>query len=377
MFETLSHFDLQQLWWIIVSLLGGLFVFIMFVQGGQTLLGTLSENETEKTMLVNSLGRKWELGFTTLVLFGGACFAAFPLFYASSFGGAYWVWMAILFCFTIQAVSYEYRKKPGNFLGQKVYEGFLYINGSLGVLLLGVAISTFFSGAEYTLDDNFFVHWTTPTRGLEALLVPQNFLLALTLFFLVRITAGMYFINNIDHASIQQKARAMVKRNILYFLPFFLGFMAWICTKEGFAYDPVSKEIMMVPYKHMANFIQMPLTGIMWFSGVIMVLTAVFNTVYREKSCCIRTMGLGVVLTVMSILLNVGLNDTAFYPSLTSLQDSLTIENAAGSHYTLTAMSYAALMVPFVLGYIAYAWNAMDRESITEEEMTAPDAHNY
>lgn len=377
MFETLSHFELQQLWWIIVSLLGGLFVFIMFVQGGQTLLHNLSDNETEKTMLVNSLGRKWELGFTTLVLFGGACFAAFPLFYATSFGGAYWVWMAILFCFTIQAVSYEYRKKPGNFLGQKTYETFLYINGSLGVILLGVAISTFFSGAAFTLDDNFFVHWTTAHRGLEALLVWQNYLLAFALFFLVRITAGMYFINNIDHAPIQAKARSMVKRNLLWFLPFFLGFTAWICLKEGFAYDLATKEVAMVPLKHLWNFIEMPVVGAMFLAGVVMVLTAVYNTVYREKSCCIRTMGVGVVITVMAVLLNVGLNGAVFYPSVSALQDSLTIENAAGSHYTLTAMSYAALLVPFVLGYIAYAWNAMDRESITEEEINAPDAHHY
>lgn len=376
MFETLSLLTLQQIWWIIVSLLGGLFVFLMFVQGGQTLLNTLSEDETEKTMLVNSLGRKWELGFTTLVLFGGALFAAFPLFYATSFGGAYWVWLAILFCFIIQAVSYEYRKKPNNFLGAKTYEAFLYINGSLGVVLLGVAISTFFSGAHFTLDSNNFVSWDTPYRGLKALLNPFNYLLAFALFFLVRITAGMYFINNIESETIHKKARVMIKRNIVFFLPFFLGFVAWILSKDGFSYDG-GKVVSMVAYKHLYNFMDMPIVGGLFLVGVVMVLISVFNTVFREKSCCIRTMGVGVVLTVMSVLLNVGLNGSVFYPSLTSLQDSLTIENSSGSHYTLTAMGYVALMIPFVLAYIAYAWYSMDKVSITKEEITAPDAHNY
>lgn len=377
MFENLSLLTLQQFWWIIVSLLGGLFVFLMFVQGGQTLLNTLSENETQKTMLVNSLGRKWELGFTTLVLFGGALFAAFPLFYATSFGGAYWVWLAILFCFIIQAVSYEYRKKPNNFLGTKTYETFLYINGSLGVILLGIAISTFFSGAEFRLDSNNFVHWSSPYRGLEALLNPLNYLLAFALFFLVRITAGMYFINNIESEAIHKRARAMIKKNIVLFLPFFLGFVAWIFLKDGFSYDLSSKSVSMVAYKHLHNFLDMPTVGGLFLVGVVMVLVSVFNTVFREKKCCIRTMGIGVVLTVMSVLLNVGLNGSVFYPSLTSLQDSLTIENSSGSHYTLTTMSYVALMIPFVVAYIAYAWYSMDKVSITEEEINAPDAHNY
>jgi cytochrome d ubiquinol oxidase subunit II len=377
MFELLSFLQLQQYWWIIISLLGGLFVYIMFVQGGQTLLSQLSNNETEKTMLVNSLGRKWELGFTTLVLFGGALFAAFPLFYATSFGGAYWVWMVILFCFIVQAVSYEFRKKPDNVWGQKTYETFLYINGSLGVILLGIAISTFFSGAEFTLDDNNFVHWTGAARGLEALLNPYNYLLGFALFFLVRIAAGMYFITNIDHASIKEKARKMIKQNILFFLPFFLGFVAWILLKDGFAYDGATKAVTMVPNKYFWNFVEMPLVGVLFLSGVVMVLLSVYNTVFRGKSCCAWTNGIGIVLTVMAVLLAVGLNDTAFYPSTTDIAHSLHIENAAGSHYTLTVMSYVSLMVPFVLGYIFYAWREMDRVKITEEEITAPDAHNY
>ncbi len=377
MFETLSLHELQIYWWTIISLLGGLFVFIMFVQGGQTLLNQLSENEIEKTMLVNSLGRKWELGFTTLVLFGGALFAAFPLFYATSFGGAYWVWLAILFTFIIQAVSYEYRTKPSNLFGAKTYETFLAINGYLGTFLLGAAISTFFSGADFRLDDNNFVYWMASTRGLEALLVPQNYLLPFAMIFLVRIIAGMYFLNNVNHEPIRAKARAMIKRNILMFLPFFLGFVAWVMLKDGFAYDPLTKVVSMVPMKHLFTFVELPWIGAMFLIGVVMVLVAVFNSVYRAKNCCIFTVGIGTVLTVMALLLNVGLNGTVYYPSVYDLQHSLSIENSAGSHYTLSAMSYASLMVPFVLAYIAYVWYAMDRVKITEEEITSSGEHHY
>lgn len=377
MFEILSHHELQIYWWTIISLLGGLFVFMMFVQGGQTLLNELSDNETEKTMLVNSLGRKWELGFTTLVLFGGALFAAFPLFYATSFGGAYWVWLAILFTFIIQAVSYEYRTKANNLFGAKTYETFLAINGYLGTFLLGAAISTFFSGADFRLDDNNFVHWMTSTRGLEALLVWQNYLLPFAMVFLVRIIAGMYFLNNIDHEPIRAKTRAMIKRNIVYFLPFFLAFAAWVLFKDGYAYDPVTKAVSMVPMKHLSTFIELPWIGAMFLIGVVMVLVAVFNSVYRAKNCCIFIVGIGTVLTVMALLLNVGLNGTAYYPSVYDLQYSLTIENSSGSHYTLTTMSYVSLMVPFVLAYIAYVWYAMDRVKITEEEITSSGEHHY
>ena len=377
MFELLSLHELQIYWWIIIALLGGLFVFIMFVQGGQTLLNQLSENETEKTMLVNSLGRKWELGFTTLVLFGGALFAAFPKFYATSFGGAYWLWLGILFSFIVQAVSYEYRTKEANFLGSKTYEAFLWINGVVGTLLLGIAISTFFSGAAFTIDDNNFVHWSVGSRGLEALLEPLNYLLAFAMLFLVRIIAGMYFLNNIDHEPLRARTRAMIKRNIVWFLPFFLGFVGWVLFKEGYAYDAKSLQVSLVPFKHLYGFMEMPLVAVLFLAGVVMVLVAVFNSVFREKNCCIFTIGVGTVLAVMALLLNVGLNGTVFYPSVSDLQSSLHIQNASGSHYTLTAMSYASLMVPFVLAYIAYVWYAMDRVKITEEEITSSDDHHY
>lgn len=375
-FESLELITLQQYWWIIISLLGGLFVFIMFVQGGQTLIDTLSENETEKTMLINSIGRKWELGFTTLVLFGGALFAAFPLFYATSFGGAYWVWLAILFCFIIQAVSYEYRTKPNNFLGKKTYETFLKINGNIGTFLLGVAISTFFSGSEFILTSNNFVLWQNDLRGLEALLNPYNYFLGFALVFLAKISGALYFMNNIDSKPIVDKAVESIKYNMMLFLFFFLGFMAWILLKDGYAYDS-NGVVFIQPYKYFINFLELPIVISMFLAGVLMVLGAVFTAITFRKTCCIKTGGVGIVLTVMALLLNVGLNGTSYYPSTTDLQSSLTIVNSSGSHYTLMVMSYVSLMVPFVLAYIAYAWYSMDKVKITKEEIEAPDAHNY
>jgi len=376
MFENLELITLQQYWWIIISLLGGLFVFIMFVQGGQTLIDKLSDSEIEKTMLINSIGRKWELGFTSLVLFGGALFAAFPLFYASSFGGAYWVWMAILFCFIIQAVSYEYRTKPNNFLGQKTYEFFLKINGNVGTFLLGVAISTFFSGSEFVLDNHNFVHWQNDLRGLEALLNPANYLLGFSLVFLAKISGALYFINNIDYNPIRIKAIESIKYNMIFFLVFFLGFLSWLLTKDGYAVD-TNGVVFIQSYKYFINFIELPIVLVLFLVGVVMVIVGVFMTIQYEKNWCIKTVGVGIVLTVMSILMIVGFNNTAYYPSVLDLQSSLTISNSSGSHYTLTAMSYASLMVPFVLAYIAYAWYSMDRVKITKEEIESPDAHNY
>jgi len=377
MFENLTLLQLQQYWWIIISLLGGLFGFIMFVQGGQTLLGRLAKgDEVLKNMVINSLGRKWELGFTTLVLFGGALFAAFPLFYSTSFGGAYWVWMAILFCFIIQAVSYEYRLKADNFLGQKVYEGFLFINGSLGVFLLGVAIATFFSGSNFVVDDNNFSHWETSFRGLEALLSPFNLSLGFALLFLVRISGALYFINNIDNKTIRERAIKGIKIDMPIFLVFFLLFLFQLFTKSGFAYDQLG-VVYMQDYKYLLNFIEMPIVFAMFIIGVLMVVIAVFLTINFGKTCCIITGGIGIVLTVMALFLNVGFNNTSYYPSMFDLQSSLTIENSSGSHYTLTTMSYVSLMVPFVLAYIAYAWYQMDKVKITKEEMEDPHNHKY
>ena len=375
-FGTLELITLQQYWWIIISLLGGLFVFIMFVQGGQTLIDKLSENEIEKTMLINSIGRKWELGFTTLVLFGGALFAAFPLFYASSFGGAYWVWLAILFCFIIQAVSYEFRTKPNNFLGQKTYEMFLKINGNIGTFLLGVAISTFFSGSEFIVDSNNFVNWQNPLRGLVALLNPYNYLLGFALVYLAKISGALYYINNIDYEKIKDKAIQSIKINMILFLIPFLGFMTWILIKDGYAVDK-NGFVSIERFKYLQNFIDMPIVSAMFLIGVAMVIIAVFVTITFKKTCCIKTGGVGIVLTVMAVLLNVGLNNTSYYPSTIDLQSSLTIMNSSGSHYTLMTMSYVSLMVPFVLAYIVFAWYSMDKVKITKEEMESKDSHHY
>ena len=375
-FGTLELITLQQYWWIIISLLGGLFVFIMFVQGGQTLIDKLSENEIEKTMLINSIGRKWELGFTTLVLFGGALFAAFPLFYATSFGGAYWVWLAILFCFIIQAVSYEFRTKPNNFLGQKTYEMFLKINGNIGTFLLGVAISTFFSGSEFIIDSNNFVNWQNPLRGLEALLNPYNYLLGFALVYLAKISGALYYINNIDYEKIKDKAIQSIKINMILFLIPFLGFMTWILIKDGYAVDK-NGFVSIERFKYLQNFIDMPIVSAMFLIGVAMVIIAVFVTITFKKTCCIKTGGVGIVLTVMAVLLNVGLNNTSYYPSTIDLQSSLTIMNSSGSHYTLMTMSYVSLMVPFVLAYIVFAWYSMDKVKITKEEMESKDSHHY
>ena len=375
-FGTLELITLQQYWWIIISLLGGLFVFIMFIQGGQTLIDKLSENEIEKTMLINSIGRKWELGFTTLVLFGGALFAAFPLFYATSFGGAYWVWLAILFCFIIQAVSYEFRTKPNNFLGQKTYEIFLKINGNIGTFLLGVAISTFFSGSEFIIDSNNFVNWQNPLRGLEALLNPYNYLLGFALVYLAKISGALYYINNIDYEKIKDKAIQSIKINMILFLIPFLGFMTWILIKDGYAVDK-NGFVSIERFKYLQNFIDMPIVSAMFLIGVAMVIIAVFVTITFKKTCCIKTGGVGIVLTVMAVLLNVGLNNTSYYPSTIDLQSSLTIMNSSGSHYTLMTMSYVSLMVPFVLAYIVFAWYSMDKVKITKEEMESKDSHHY
>jgi len=374
-FGDLSLLELQQLWWIVVSLIGGLFVFMMFVQGGQTMLNKLADDETEKTMLVNAIGRKWELTFTTLVLFGGALFAAFPLFYATSFGGAYWVWMAILFCFIIQAVSYEFRTKENNLLGQKTYEAFLNINGNIGVFLLGMAIATFFSGSEFILDSNNFSTWQNPLRGLEAFANPYNWLLGFSLVYLAKINAALYFMNNIDYEPIKNKAIESIKINMIFFLFFFLSFAIWTLLRDGYAITENS-IIVIQEYKYLHNFLEMPIVLAMFLMGVVMVVIGVFVAIRYRNVCCIKTVGAGIVLTVMSILLNVGLNNTAYYPSTSDLQSSITIMNSSGSHYTLKVMAYAGLLIPFVLAYIAYAWYSMDKVKITRKEIEE-SSHNY
>ena len=373
--HSLGLENLQIYWWFIVSLLGGLLVFMMFVQGGQSLIFSLGKDELKKDMLINSIGRKWELTFTTLVMFGGACFAAFPLFYATSFGGAYWVWLAILFCVIIQAVSYEYRKKPDNFLGARTYEIFLFINGSLGVILIGMAVSTFFSGSDFVLNEHNFVEWKTPFRGLEALANPYLYLLGIAMFFLSRVGGCLYLINNIADGEFIQNARKQLLVNTVLFVPFFLGFLAWILTKDGFAYD-ANGVVSLVPYKYAINLIQMPIAGALLLVGVLLVLVGIFQGVFTKSICGIFAYGVGVTLAVTALFLITGLNGTAFYPSFSDLSSSLTIKNASSSHYTLGVMAYVSLLVPFVLAYIVIVWRAIDSKKITQDEIKN-DHHAY
>ena len=373
--HSLSLENLQIYWWFIVSLLGGLLVFMMFVQGGQSLIFSLGKDELKKDMLINSIGRKWELTFTTLVMFGGACFAAFPLFYATSFGGAYWVWLAILFCFIIQAVSYEYRKKPDNFLGARTYEIFLFINGSLGVILIGMAVSTFFSGSDFVLNEHNFVEWKTPFRGLEALANPYLYLLGIAMFFLSRIGGCLYLINNIADGEFIQNVRKQLLINTVLFLPFFLGFLAWILTKDGFAYD-ANGVVSLMPYKYAINLIEMPIVGALLLVGVLLVLVGIFQGAFTKSIRGIFAYGVGVTLAVTALFLITGLNSTAFYPSFSDLASSLTIKNASSSHYTLGVMAYVSLLVPVVLAYIIVVWRAIDSKKITQDEIKN-DHHAY
>ncbi|HOY33104.1 MAG TPA: cytochrome d ubiquinol oxidase subunit II [Bacteroidales bacterium] len=376
MFENCTWLFLQQYWWVIVSLLGAILVFLSFVQGGQTLIGTVAGNEEEKTMLINATGRKWEFTFTTLVTFGGAIFAAFPKFYACSFGGAYWLWIAILFCFIIQAVSYEFRKKPGNFLGAKTYEIFLYINGSIGIFLIGVAVGTFFTGSEFRLNELNQVQWLHKTRGLEALFNFQNVALGLAVFSLARILGALYFINTIDDSAIAERSRKQVVYNTVIFLIFFLTFIMMLFLNDGFAYDTNSGQVLLEPNKYFNNLIDMPLTLLIFISGVILVLTGIIITALWKNNKGIWFSGSGTIMTVLALLLIAGLNNTCFYPSSADLQSSLTIENSSSSEYTLTIMSYVSLFIPFVTLYIYFAWKAINKKKISKHEMSGSD-HKY
>ena len=384
MFENLSYLALQQYWWIIVSLLGSILVFLMFVQGGQTLINQIGKNENERTMLINSIGRKWDLTFTTLVTFGGAFFASFPLFYSTSFGGAYWVWIIILFSFVIQAVSYEYRKKPNNFIGQKTFDAFLFINGLLATILIGAVVSTFFTGSEFSISkmrlteisNPTISQWETPFRGLEASLNIQNLALGLSVFFLARILGSLYFINSIEDDNIIKNSIKQVKINLIPFLIVFLGFLALLLTSEGFAVDPETKIVSMENFKYLHNLIQMPLVLVLMLVGIGGVLTGIFSTLREKNRKGIWFAGIGTILTVFSLFMLAGFNNTAYYPSTFDLQSSLTIENSSSSHYTLTAMSYVSLLIPFVFIYICIAWKSINSKRIDMKEMEMEE-HKY
>ncbi len=369
MFGQLALPQLQQLWWLIVSVVGSIFLFLTFVQGGQTLLFTLPQGEREKLLVVNSLGRKWELTFTTLVLFGGALFAAFPLFYATSFGGAYWVWILILFTFVGQAVSYEYRRKPDNLLGARTFEILLLVNGSLGILLIGTAVGTFFSGSNFTLNDYRLVTWQHPLRGLEAAFVPFNVALGVFLVFHARVLGALYLINNIDHQALNGRCRQAAFVNLLWALPFLLFVLVSLLVMDGYAVDPATGRIALEGGKYLHNLLAMPVVAALLLVGLVLVVWGVVAVRFRESRRGIWFAGVGTVLVGLALFSLAGYHDTAFYPSKADLQSSLTIHNASSSHYTLTAMSYVALAVPFVLVYIAYFWRLMDARPLTAEQM--------
>lgn len=376
--EAETYLLLQQYWWIIISLLGALLVFLMFVQGGQTLITCLGKNDIEQTMIVNALGRKWEFTFTTLVTFGGAFFAAFPLFYATSFGGAYWVWMAILIAFVVQAVSYEFRTKPNNLFGKRFYEILLFINGLLGTVLIGTAVATFFSGSAFSADElTRQVQWEGPAYGLEAVLHLFNPILGIAVFFLARVLAMLYFMNAIDSPAIFKRTKKRLLWEAGLFLVFFLTFLVWLLLRDGFAYDPVTKEVFMQPYKYFNNLLEMPVNTVIFLVGVVLVLWGIIISLIKDTRKGIWFSGLGTVLTVFALFLLAGFNNTSFYPAFEPhLQDSLTIENASSSPFTLKVMAYVSLLVPFVLAYIWWAWKVINRDRITEEEMEN-DSHAY
>lgn len=369
MFENLSHLALQQYWWFIVSLLGAIFVALMFVQGGQTLLPQIGRNTMHRTMLVNTLGRKWELTFTTLVTFGGAFFASFPLFYSTSFGGAYWVWMIILFGFIIQAVSYEYRKKAGNFLGTKTFDTFLLINGFIATVFIGTAVGTFFTGSMFSINEFNFSKWEHPAHGLEAVLNFQNVALGLAVFFLSRILGALYFMQTIDNIDIFSKSKKQVLLNTIPFLIFFLAFVVLLLLSDGFAVNIDTKEVTKEPYKYWQNFMQMPIVLILFLSGVVLVLFSLIKSIFFKLKNAFYYAAGGTIMVVLSLFLISGYNNTAFYPSIFELNNSLTIQNASSSHYTLTAMSYVSLFVPVVIAYIVIAWRKINSKKITEEEI--------
>ena len=376
---------LQQYWWLIVSLLGAILVFLLFVQGGNSLLFCLGKTEEHRKMLVNSTGRKWEFTFTTLVTFGGAFFASFPLFYSTSFGGAYWLWMIILFSFVLQAVSYEFQSKAGNLLGKKTYRTFLVINGVVGPLLLGGAVATFFTGSDFYINKANMTdtimpvisHWGNGCHGLDALTNIWNVILGLAVFFLARVLGALYFINNIDDKELTDKCRRAVLNNTVLFLLFFLAFVIRTLVSDGFAVNPVTQEVYMQPFKYFTNFIEMPVVLILFLIGVVLVLFGIGKTVLKKTfDKGIWFTGIGTVLTVLSLLLVAGYNNTAYYPSYTDLQSSLTLANSCSSEFTLKTMAYVSILVPFVLAYIFYAWRSIDRHKITEKEMDE-GGHSY
>lgn len=376
---------LQQYWWFLVSLLGALLVFLLFVQGANSLVFSLGSNEEERRLIVNSTGRKWEFTFTTLVTFGGAFFASFPLFYSTSFGGAYWLWMLILFSFVLQAVSYEFQNKLGNLLGTRTFQWFLVINGILGPLLLGGAVATFFNGSNFIVAKNNLVDgfaspvissWANGSHGLDALLDPWNLVLGFAVFFLARILGILYVMNNVDDENIRSRGSVRLIGAAVPFVVLFVAFLVRTLVKDGYAYDPASGVIMMEPYKYLHNFIDMWYLSVVLLAGVALVLYGIIRTVVSKTYICgIWPVGIGTVLTVLALLLSAGWNNTAYYPSNADLQSSLTIANSCSSYFTLSTMAVVSILIPFVLAYIVYAWYSIDKKKLDKQEIATDESY--
>jgi len=384
---------LQHYWCFLVSLLGALLVFLLFVQGANSMVRSLGYTDEGRRLIINSTGRKWEFTFTTLVTFGGAFFASFPLFYSTSFGGAYWLWMIILFTFVVQAVSYEFQNKLGNFLGPKTFQMCLVINGLLGPLLLGGAVATFFEGSNFivvkenlvnapfsTLNSPFEItpvisHWANASHGLDALLNPWVLVFGLAVMFLARVLGILYIMNNVDDEDIRSRASVRLLGAAVPFLFFFVAYLIHLLLKDGYAYTDEG-VIFMEPYKYLSNFIDMWYLLVLLLIGVVLVLYGIGKTIVSKTYIGgIWPAGIGVVMVVLPLLLCSAWNHTAYYPSTADLQSSLTIASSCSSEFTLRTMFYVSLIIPFVLAYIVYAWRAIDKKKLTKEEIN--DGHAY
>ena len=374
---------LQQYWWFLISLLGGLLVFLLFVQGGNALIFLAGKTEDERQLLVNSTGRKWELTFTTLVTFGGAFFASFPLFYSTSFGGAYWVWIAILITFVFQAVSYEFQSKTGNLLGKNAFRVFLMLNGLLAPLLIGTAVGTFFTGSSFVVNKDAVAdlgapvisRWVGEWGGLEAVSVPFNVGFGLLVMTLAIVLGALYAINNINHETLREQLRRCLKKAFISFLTILVLVLLLLLTMDGFAVD-ADGVVAMEPYKYLHNLLEMPAVLALFLVGAVLLVAGVVLTLLKPK--CTRGIwlaGPGTVFVVMALFMIAGYNGTAYYPSTADLQSSLTIQNSSSSEFTLTAMSIVSLIIPFVVAYIAYFWYKMDRRSLTAQELKEEESY--